>query len=96
MVHKKIVTYFEEHYSKSPTLIKAPGRINLIGEHTDYNEGLVLPASIEKGIYFAVSGNDLNSIRIETFLTQPEKIEFQLMVTIILLILFGEIILKQS
>ena len=78
MVHKKIVTYFEEHYSKSPTLIKAPGRINLIGEHTDYNEGLVLPASIEKGIYFAVSGNDLNSIRIETFLTQPEKIEFQL------------------
>ncbi|WP_282179772.1 galactokinase [Maribacter stanieri] len=78
MVHKKIVTYFEEHYSKSPSLIKAPGRINLIGEHTDYNEGLVLPASIEKGIYFAVSGNDLNSIRIETFLTQPEKIEFQL------------------
>ena len=78
MVHKKIVTYFEEHYSKSPTLIKAPGRINLIGEHTDYNEGLVLPASIEKGIYFAVSGNDLNSIQIETFLTQPEKIEFQL------------------
>ncbi|HDZ05842.1 hypothetical protein LCGC14_0123220 [marine sediment metagenome] len=78
MVHKKIAAYFKEHYNNYPTLIKAPGRINLIGEHTDYNEGLVLPASIEKGIYFAVSKNELNTIRIETFLTQPEKIEFQL------------------
>jgi len=59
-------------------VIKAPGRINLIGEHTDYNQGLVLPASIEKGIYFAVSNNDLAIIQIETFLTQPEKIIFQL------------------
>lgn len=78
MVHKKVASYFEENYSKNHILIKAPGRINLIGEHTDYNEGLVLPASIEKGIYFAVSDNDQNSIRIETFLTQPEKVEFQL------------------
>ena len=78
MVHKKIAAYFKEHYNNYPTLIKAPGRINLIGEHTDYNEGLVLPASIEKGVYFAVSKNELNTIRIETFLTQPEKIEFQL------------------
>ncbi|WP_437368431.1 galactokinase [Maribacter litoralis] len=77
MVHKKVASYFEENYSKNHILIKAPGRINLIGEHTDYNEGLVLPASIEKGIYFAVSDNDQNSIRIETFLTQPEKVEFQ-------------------
>ena len=78
MAHKKVASYFEENYSKNHILIKAPGRINLIGEHTDYNEGLVLPASIEKGIYFAVSDNDQNSIRIETFLTQPEKVEFQL------------------
>ncbi len=78
MIHKKIESYFKEHYTDSPTLIKAPGRINLIGEHTDYNEGLVLPASIEKGIYFAISGNDQHTIQIETFLTQPEKITFQL------------------
>ena len=78
MVHKQITSYFIEHYKTIPTLIKAPGRINIIGEHTDYNEGLVLPASIEKGIYFAVSGNDLKSIQIETFLTQPERIVFQL------------------
>jgi len=78
MVHKKITSYFKQHYNDQPILIKAPGRINLIGEHTDYNKGLVLPASIEKGIYFAVSSNELDSIRIETFLTQPEKIEFKL------------------
>jgi len=78
MIHKEIASFFQKNYTAQPTLIKAPGRINLIGEHTDYNEGLVLPASIEKAIYFAVSGNDKNSIQVETFLTQPEKIIFQL------------------
>ncbi|APQ18834.1 galactokinase [Maribacter hydrothermalis] len=78
MVYKTITAFFKENYHKSPLLIKAPGRINLIGEHTDYNQGLVLPASIEKGIYFAVTDNHDNVIRIETFLTQPEKIEFTL------------------
>ncbi|MEP2239011.1 MAG: galactokinase [Maribacter sp.] len=78
MIHKEIASYFKENYTNKPTIIKAPGRINLIGEHTDYNEGLVLPASIEKGIYFAVASNDKNCIQVETFLTQPEKIVFQL------------------
>ncbi|WP_339840334.1 galactokinase [uncultured Maribacter sp.] len=78
MVHKTIISFFKENYNSNPLLFKAPGRINLIGEHTDYNEGLVLPASIEKGIYFAVSGNNDDTIRIEAFLTQAEKIEFAL------------------
>ncbi|MEP3371659.1 MAG: galactokinase [Maribacter dokdonensis] len=78
MIHNKVKSYFEDNYLKNPILIKAPGRINLIGEHTDYNQGLVLPASIEKGIYFAVSGNEEKNIQIESFLTQPEKIVFQL------------------
>jgi galactokinase len=37
-----------------PILICSPGRVNLIGEHTDYNEGFVLPAAIDKAIYLAV------------------------------------------
>lgn len=78
MVYKEILNYFKQHYSSNPLVIKAPGRINLIGEHTDYNQGLVLPASIEKGNYFAVSSNELETLRIETFLTQPEKIQFKL------------------
>ena len=76
MVHTQVTDYFKKHYAPNPLVIKAPGRINLIGEHTDYNDGLVLPASIDKGIYFAVSPNDSDTICIETFLTQPEKIEF--------------------
>ncbi|WP_339652450.1 galactokinase [uncultured Maribacter sp.] len=78
MVDKTIISYFKRNYNDNPLIIKAPGRINLIGEHTDYNEGLVLPASIEKGIYFAVSANNNEIIRIEAFLSQPEKIEFAL------------------
>ncbi|WP_339629888.1 galactokinase [uncultured Maribacter sp.] len=78
MVDKTIISFFKENYNGNPLIIKAPGRINLIGEHTDYNEGLVLPASIEKGIYFAVSANNIEVIKIEAFLSQPEKIEFAL------------------
>lgn len=46
---------FEELYNEKPLMIKSPGRINLIGEHTDYNEGFVLPAAIDKAIYFAIT-----------------------------------------
>src|SRR5256714_14107178 len=39
-------------------LVRAPGRVNLIGEHTDYNEGLVLPAAIDLEIRLAVLPTD--------------------------------------
>ena len=35
--------------------VRSPGRVNLIGEHTDYNQGFVLPAAINKAIYMTVS-----------------------------------------
>ena len=43
---------------------KAPGRINLIGEHTDYNGGLVLPGAIDRYMYFALAPNNTNQINI--------------------------------
>ena len=43
---------------------KAPGRINIIGEHTDYNEGFVLPASIDKGCTFKLELNNSNMVSI--------------------------------
>ncbi len=47
---------FTELYGTTPALmVNAPGRINLIGEHTDYNNGFVFPAAIDKGIIFAIS-----------------------------------------
>ncbi|ASV32307.1 galactokinase [Maribacter cobaltidurans] len=76
MVLDSIKNYFITHYKSSPLLIKAPGRVNLIGEHTDYNMGFVLPASIEKSIYFAFQKNNHKTINVETIFTDPEKITF--------------------
>lgn len=45
----------------SPLLIFSPGRINIIGEHTDYNDGFVFPAAVNKGIYAAFSKSNNNT-----------------------------------
>ncbi|MFY0606823.1 MAG: galactokinase [Cyclobacteriaceae bacterium] len=45
---------FQAEFSGTPLLVRAPGRINVIGEHTDYNMGFVLPAAVGQGIYFAI------------------------------------------
>ncbi|MBI3586579.1 MAG: galactokinase [Ignavibacteriales bacterium] len=42
-------------YNKDWIVIRSPGRVNLIGEHTDYNEGFVLPAAIDKAIVFVIA-----------------------------------------
>ncbi len=58
-IHKQFITKFE----REPILIQSPGRVNLIGEHTDYNDGFVLPAAIDKTIVLAISPNNLTKIR---------------------------------
>ncbi|MEQ8471781.1 MAG: galactokinase [Marinoscillum sp.] len=50
----KVVSEYKRLFSDTPILVKAPGRINLIGEHTDYNNGFVLPAAVEQSIYIAM------------------------------------------
>jgi galactokinase len=55
--HSSIKNQFREKFEKDPLLVRAPGRINFIGEHTDYNNGLVLPAAIDKEILIAISPN---------------------------------------
>ncbi len=51
-----VINAFKTHFGEDPKIVvRAPGRINLIGEHTDYNGGFVLPAAIDKAVYFAVS-----------------------------------------
>jgi galactokinase len=49
---------FRSLFAEDPIVIRSPGRVNLIGEHTDYNKGFVLPAAINKAIYMAVSRRD--------------------------------------
>ena len=46
---------FKHKYKTNPILVFAPGRINLIGDHTDYNDGYVFPAAIDKGIVAAIN-----------------------------------------
>jgi len=58
-----LISKFHSLYSSSPRVFSAPGRINLIGEHTDYNDGFVLPGAIDKSIDFALELNDEMSYR---------------------------------
>ena len=54
-----IENQFEQVFNQKPQIIvRSPGRINLIGEHTDYNGGFVLPAAIDKAVYLAVSARE--------------------------------------
>ena len=55
---EKIKQIFTAKFGSNNELYFAPGRINIIGEHTDYNEGFVFPAAIDLGIYFAISKNN--------------------------------------
>jgi galactokinase len=56
---------FEQHYGIHPRLIvRAPGRVNLIGEHTDYNDGFVFPAAIDRATYVAARPRDDNRIHV--------------------------------
>jgi galactokinase len=54
---------FQELYGSGATLYVSPGRINLIGEHTDYNGGFVLPGAIDKAMYCAVKPNGTDRVR---------------------------------
>lgn len=55
---------FIEKFRKQPLLVRAPGRVNLIGEHTDYNEGFVMPAAIDKSISLAVAASGSNACEV--------------------------------
>jgi galactokinase len=55
---------FQQYFGKEYQLSTAPGRVNLIGEHTDYNEGFVLPAAIDKNIWLAMAPNNENRLNV--------------------------------
>ena len=54
-----VASVFTLRFGQEPQLVVfSPGRINLIGEHVDYNDGSVMPAAIDKGICLAISKRD--------------------------------------
>ena len=59
----KIKEKFNALYGTEGTMYTSPGRINLIGEHTDYNGGFVLPGAIDKGMYCEIKPNGTDKVR---------------------------------
>ena len=59
-----VIEAFETRYRSTPDVARAPGRVNIIGEHTDYNAGLVLPMAIDLACYAASAPNRHGLLRI--------------------------------
>jgi galactokinase len=54
-LHQRVAQEFERRYRETPAfVVRAPGRVNLIGEHTDYNDGFVLPLAIDRAVWIAL------------------------------------------
>ncbi len=65
MANNLVTEIFREKFLQEPQIVvRSPGRINIIGEHTDYNEGFVLPAAIDKAAYIAASLRDDDEIHL--------------------------------
>lgn len=59
-----LISTFKNRFGEDPLLVRSPGRVNLIGEHTDYNNGFVLPAAIDKNIYMAIQKRTDRSVHV--------------------------------
>ncbi len=69
---------FERVFGTTPeTVARAPGRVNLIGEHTDYNQGFVLPAAIDRYVWFAGRRRPDRRVRLKS-LDFQDGVEFDL------------------
>jgi galactokinase len=64
LMKEKVLQDFQRNFNEEPTIVRSPGRVNIIGEHTDYNNGFVLPAAIDKAIYVAVTPRQDDTIRL--------------------------------
>ena len=62
-MRNRVSEKFAEVYGEGATLFASPGRINLIGEHTDYNGGFVFPGAVDKGIIAAIRLNGTDKVR---------------------------------
>ncbi|MBK7808529.1 MAG: galactokinase [Saprospiraceae bacterium] len=69
-----ILKTFTEKFGSPGTAIFAPGRANIIGEHTDYNEGFVLPFAIGQGVWFYAKSNEKSHFTILAYDTNEEAV----------------------
>ncbi len=80
MSHKQsIIEHFKQHFKSEPEhTFHAPGRVNLIGEHTDYNDGFVLPAAINFGTTIAVKKRNDRTVNVLALDINKETDSFSL------------------
>ncbi len=73
-----VSSVFQEHFGSSPEMVvRAPGRVNLIGEHTDYNDGFVLPMAIDRAVWIALRRRPDRRVRVHA-LEMRNTAEFRL------------------
>ena len=63
-MQSQLTKTFQSYFATTPLVAFAPGRINLIGEHTDYQEGFVFPAAVAQGIWVGIQKNGLTVCRL--------------------------------
>ncbi|MBK8502616.1 MAG: galactokinase [Saprospiraceae bacterium] len=78
LIPKHVKSTFIQQYAREPLLVRSPGRINLIGEHTDYNNGFVLPAAVSQSIYFAAAESGDDDVCSLLALDLDERFDFKL------------------
>ena len=76
-IEQDLIAAFRRSFEREPRLFRAPGRINLIGEHTDYNDGFVMPAALDLSIWAAIAPRSDRRLRIGS-LIMDEVVEFDL------------------
>ncbi|HMH42365.1 MAG TPA: galactokinase [Pyrinomonadaceae bacterium] len=72
MTIDEIVAAFQKLYGGQPRIYRAPGRVNLVGEHTDYNEGFVMPAAINFSTFVAITKRDNSVVKIHSDIFKEE------------------------
>ena len=63
MTIEELKSIFKQRFGNEGVAYTSPGRVNLIGEHTDYNGGFVFPGAIDKGIYAVIRLNGTDKVR---------------------------------
>jgi galactokinase len=75
-LHEMVTAKFQECFDEVPAhVVRAPGRVNLLGEHVDYNDGFVLPIAIDRAIWLAFSPSDTEQTTLRA-LDLAEEVSF--------------------
>ncbi|MBM3563210.1 MAG: galactokinase [Alphaproteobacteria bacterium] len=76
-IERGLIAAFRQSFQREPRLFRAPGRINLIGEHVDYNDGFVMPAALDLSIWAAIAPRPDRRLRLRS-LIMDEVVDFDL------------------